>query len=75
MDSNATALRQLFVLPIFLNLILSLQLRDQPVIVSMGANPEPNDGITFPNPERAVMNADSDRIDRHGRMHLLEAQT
>lgn len=44
------------------------------VIVSMGANPEPDDLISLTHSRRSIAEANSCRVDGARRMHLLEPQ-
>jgi hypothetical protein len=46
---------------------------DQPVVLGVAADPEPDDRVSFPGAESAVSEADTCRVDRSRRVNLLEA--
>ena len=50
-------------------------LRQQTVIVGVGADPVPDHLVAFPESEGAIAQGDSHGIDRSNRMNLLESQT
>ena len=47
---------------------------DQPVVLGVAPDPEPDDRVAFPGAERAVSEADTCRVDRSRGVNLLEAQ-
>ena len=53
---------------------VELQTTEEPVVLGVGADPEPSDLVAFPEPEGAVSRRDRNRIERLAGVNLLELQ-